>query len=60
MSVFYTYKIEDLADWARSPDVQTVFPGIVSTIDGAGKTTMNHVLTLTNQGWQAKGLDNPF
>ena len=38
VSVFYTYKIENLADWAKSPDVQTVFPGIVSTIDGAGKT----------------------
>jgi len=59
-SVFYTYKIENLADWAKSPDVQTVFPGIVSTIDGAGKAAMNQALTLTNQGWQAKGLDNPF
>jgi len=60
VSVFYTYKIENLADWANSPDVQTVFPGIVSANDGAGKTEMNLALTLTNQGWQAKGLDNPF
>jgi hypothetical protein len=29
-------------------------------IDGAGKTEMNLALTLTNQGWQGKGLDNPF
>jgi hypothetical protein len=59
-SVFYTYKIENLAEWAKNPDVQTVFPGIVPTIDGVGRTTMNLALTLTNQGWQAKGLDRPF
>jgi hypothetical protein len=59
-SVFYTYKIENLAEWARNPDVQRVFPGIVSTIDGAGKTQMNQALTLSNQGWQAKALDSPL
>ena len=58
--VFYTYKIENLAEWAKNSEVQRVFPGIASTIDGAGKTAMNHALTLTNQGWQTKGLDNPF
>ena len=59
-SIFYTYRIENLAEWAKNPDIQRVFPGIVSTIDGAGKTVMNQALTLTNQGWQAKALDNPF
>jgi hypothetical protein len=59
-SVFYTYKIDNLADWAMNPDVQRVFPGIVPTIDGAAKTLMNQALTLTNQGWQAKGFDSPF
>jgi hypothetical protein len=58
-SVFYTYKIENLAEWAKDADVQRVFPGIVSTIDGAGKTQMNQALILTNQGWRAKGLDGP-
>ena len=59
-SVFYTYKIENLAEWAKNPDIQRVFPGIVSTIDGAGKTQMNQVLTLTNEGWTAKELAVPF
>jgi hypothetical protein len=59
-TVFYTYRIENLAEWATNPDIQRVFPGIVSTIDGAGKTQMNQALTLTNQGWQAKGLDSPL
>lgn len=59
-TVFYTYRIENLADWAKNPDIQKVFPGIVSTIDGAGKTQMNQSLTLTNQGWQAKGIGSPL
>jgi hypothetical protein len=59
-TVFYTYRIENLAEWAKNADIQRVFPGIVSTIDGAGKTAMNQALTLTNLGWQTKGLDNPF
>jgi hypothetical protein len=59
-SVFYTYKIDNLADWAMNPDVQRVFPGIVPTVNGAAKTVMNQALTLTNQGWQANGLDSPL
>jgi hypothetical protein len=60
VSVIYTYKIDNLAEWAKNPDVQRVFPGISSTIDGAGKTVMNQALTLTSHGWQAKGLDSQF
>lgn len=59
-TVFYTYRIENLADWAKNPNMQRVFPGIVSTIDGAGKTQMNQALTLTSQGWQAKGTSSPL
>jgi hypothetical protein len=58
-SVLYTYRIENLAEWAKNPDIQSVFPGIISTIDGAGKTQMNQALTLTNQGWQARGIGSP-
>ena len=53
MTLYYTYKIENLADWAKNPDIQRAFPGIVSTINGAGKTTLNQNLTLTGQGWEA-------
>jgi len=59
-SVFYTYKIENLAEWAKNPDIQRIFPGVASTINGAGKTQMNQALILTNQGWQVKGLDSPL
>jgi hypothetical protein len=59
-SVFYTYKIDNLAEWAKNPDVQRVFPGVVSTIDGAGKTEMNQAVTLTTQGWEVRGIDKPM
>lgn len=54
MTLYYTYKIENLADWAKNPDIQRAFPGIVSTINGAGKTTLNQNLILTDQGWEAQ------
>ena len=54
MTLYYTYKIKNLADWAKNPDIQKTFPGIVATINGAGKTTMNQNFTLTDQGWEAK------
>jgi hypothetical protein len=60
VSIFYTYKIENLAEWAKNADIQRVFPGIVSTIDGAGQTVMNQALTLTSRGWEAKSLNLPF
>ena len=54
VTLYYTYKIENLADWAKNPEVQETFPGIVSTINGAGKTQLNQNLILTDQGWEAK------
>ena len=59
-TVFYTYRIENLAEWTKNADIKRVFPGIVSTIDGAGKTVMNQALTLTSRGWEANGLHNPL
>jgi len=53
-TIYYTYRIDDLADWANNPDIQKVFPGIVGTLNGAGKTTVNQALVLTAQGWVAK------
>jgi hypothetical protein len=53
-TIYYTYRIDDLADWANNPDIQRVFPGIVGTLNGAGKTTISQALVLTAQGWVAK------
>jgi hypothetical protein len=52
-TIYYTYRIDNLADWANNPEIRKVFPGIVPTINGAGKTTLNQNLTLTDQGWKA-------
>ncbi|HEX4002895.1 MAG TPA: hypothetical protein VHX36_09605 [Candidatus Acidoferrales bacterium] len=57
-TVFYTYRVANLAAWASNPEIQKVFPGILSTTNGAGQIQMNQALTLTSQGWQAKGLDS--
>ena len=54
MTLYYTYRIENLADWAKNPDIQRAFPGIVPTINGVGKATLNQNLILTDQGWEAQ------
>src|ERR1700690_2717567 len=54
MTLYYTYKIENLADWAKNSDIQRAFPGIIPTLNGAGKTTLNQNLILTDQGWEAQ------
>lgn len=53
-SVIYTYKIDDLADWAKTPEFQSVFRGVANKIDGAGKENEKIGVTLTNLGWEAK------
>ncbi|MCL2636040.1 MAG: hypothetical protein FWD50_05360 [Betaproteobacteria bacterium] len=58
--VTYTYKINSLADWAKSPEVQAAFPSVKSILDGAGKREEEHAVKLTSQGWEAKGLDRAW
>jgi len=53
-TVYYTYRIDNLADWANNPNIQKVFPGIIGTLNGAGKNTVSQALVLTAQGWVAK------
>jgi len=56
----YTYKINDVAPWANNPDIQAAFPGVKSTVDGAGKNEIKHGVKLTSEGWEARGLDSAF
>ena len=55
--ITYTYKVNNLADWAKKPDVQAAFPFVKSILDGAGSKESKHAIKLTSQGWEAKGLD---
>lgn len=50
--VTYTYRIVNLASWARRSDVQQEFPDIRSTIYGASKAKQVVGIELTNAGWQ--------
>ena len=50
--VTYTYKIADLAPWARRPDVQQAFSDLRQTVNGASKTNETTALQLTNKGWE--------
>lgn len=50
--VTYTYKLEQLADWATQPDIQSTFPVVKATLDQA-KTNQEIDLHLTNKGWEA-------
>lgn len=55
--VTYTYKINDLADWAKKPDVQNVYPVIGRLAQGEKSLEEKHAVKLTSNGWEAKGLD---
>jgi len=55
--ITYTYKVDNLADWAKKPEMQAAFPAVKSILDGVGSRESRHVVKLTSQGWEAKGLD---
>lgn len=50
--VTYSYKFQQLADWAKQPDVKQAFPAIKSTIEQMGANQVIEV-HLTNTGWEA-------
>lgn len=50
--VTYTYKIPDLAPWAKRLDVQREFGDVRATVSGISKSDEIIDLQLTNQGWE--------
>jgi hypothetical protein len=50
--VTYTYKIADLAPWAKRPDVQREFGDIRTTVNGISKANEIAGLQLANKGWE--------
>lgn len=55
--VIYTYKVDNVAEWAQMPEIQTVFPTVKRTLEGAAKTQARHGVKLTSEGWEPKGLN---
>jgi hypothetical protein len=49
--VTYTYKIPDLAGWAKLPEVEGAFPAVKTTLDGVGRNQTIGV-NLTDKGWK--------
>jgi hypothetical protein len=51
--VIYTYKIVDMADWAKSAEVQEAFHSIGIRLKQAEKADAEAV-KLTSEGWRVK------
>jgi hypothetical protein len=51
VTVTYTYKLDDIADWAKRPDVQATYPQILQTLNGVG-VEQQRKLKLTSLGWK--------
>lgn len=51
--VQYLYKIDNLADWAQSEEVQASFSKIKKWVAGVGNRPNTHDVHLTNIGWEA-------
>lgn len=57
-AVIYTYKLSNVADWARKPQVKEAFPILGRTVDGEHKQKEKLYVKLTPQGWEALGLND--
>jgi len=57
-SVIYTYKLANVADWARKPQVKEAFPELGRNIDGERGQKEKLYVKLTPQGWEAYGLND--
>jgi hypothetical protein len=57
-SVLYTYKLSNVAGWARKPDVKAAFPVLGRNVDGEHTQKEKLYVKLTPQGWEAHGLND--
>jgi hypothetical protein len=56
-SVIYTYKLSNVAAWARKPQVKAGFPILGQTVDGEHTQKEKLHVRRTPQGWEALGLN---
>lgn len=57
-AVIYTYKLSNVAKWARMPQMKEAFPTLGQTIDGEHTQKEKLYVKLTPQGWEALGLND--
>jgi hypothetical protein len=57
-AVIYTYKLSNVADWARKPQIKEAFPVLGRTVDGEHTQKEKLYVKLTPQGWEALGLND--
>jgi len=57
-AVIYTYKLVNVVDWARKPQVKEAFPVLGRTVDGEHTQKEKLYVKLTPQGWEAFGLND--
>lgn len=57
-SVIYTFKLSNVADWARKPQVKVAFPELGRNVDGERAQKEKLYVKLTPQGWEALGLND--
>lgn len=57
-SVIYTFKLADVAPWARNAKVKEAFPNLGRNIDGEQSQKEKLYVKLTPQGWEALGLND--
>lgn len=57
-SVIYTYKLSNVAAWARQAQVKGAFPVLGRTVDGEHTQKEKLYVKLTPQGWEALGLND--
>jgi hypothetical protein len=57
-SVIYTYKLSNVANWARKPEVKEAFPILGRNVDGERTQKEKLYVKLTPQGWEALGLND--
>jgi hypothetical protein len=57
-SVIYTYKLSNVADWAKKPQIKEAFTVLGRTVDGEHTQKEKLYVKLTPQGWEALGLND--
>jgi hypothetical protein len=57
-AVIYTYKLSNVAAWARKPQIKEAFPVLGRNVDGEHTQKEKLYVKLTPQGWEAFGLND--